>query len=101
MPYYLTGIGQPKTAGGVVPVEEQVIVPTACPECAYLDQGSCRWCPDHAADIPGCEDCEKHKKPPQPWYARSEVLIPMVTAVTTAVVSSIAIAYALRAIRPA
>lgn len=81
----------------VEPSERAVdFVPQICPDCAYLDQGTCHWCPDNAVDIPGCEGCVGHQRPETPWYARSDIVVPAMISVGTTVAATIVTALLMR-----
>lgn len=92
---YLYGYLSQDPAPPPPPLPQEQIVPTACPECSYLEGGTCHWC-ENNDPRPGCEGCVDHKRPPPPWYKRSELVVPMAVAVTTAVVSAVAIHYVSR-----
>ncbi len=72
--------------------------PAICPECSYLEGGTCHWCPD-GSDIPGCQDCVERKRPAPPWYKRSEVMAPMAIAIATTVTAAVITQVALHRLR--
>lgn len=78
------------------PLEEPA--PLVCPECSYLKEGSCIWCPDDA-DMPGCAGCVKHQRAQASWLERSGVLTTMGVAVVTTVVATIVTTLAMRKLR--
>ena len=82
------GVGEEPTSE--VSEAPSMAPPSFCPECSYPEGGSCKWCPDNALDIPGCEGCVGHKRPAPPWYRRSDIIVPMAIAVVTTVVATVA-----------
>lgn len=80
------------------PVIVEEGAPSICPDCSYLKEGSCVWCPDDG-QMPGCEGCVNHKRARESWYRRSEVLIPMALAVATTVVATIITNLTMRRLR--
>ena len=95
----LWGLGEEPVGPTAEEIAEAPMAPTVCPDCAFLDAGTCKWCPDNSLDIPGCEGCVSHKRAPPPWYKRSDVLVPMAIAVATTVAAGIITNLAIRRIQ--
>jgi hypothetical protein len=66
-----------------------VTAPFACPPCAYYSGDHCVWCPDDAAEIPGCEGCKDRERERGSWYASPEFLIPVASAVVATLASAL------------
>lgn len=75
--------------------------PQVCPPCSYFEDGRCHWCPgtddpDYPLDYPECDGCKGREKPKPPWYRRSEVMVPLVTAIAVSTVATVASTIILR-----
>ena len=76
-------------------VTEMQVVATACPECSYLEGGTCHWC-ENGDDHPGCDGCVDRKHPSPPWYKRSEYIVPILVSVVTGVATAWTVAWVMK-----
>lgn len=70
-----------------------------CPPCSYHDGARCVWCPpdaEAAAEIPECDKCDGRTPPVSPWYTKSEIVVPVVTAVVVTVLGTVVSAIVLK-----
>jgi hypothetical protein len=63
---------------------------TTCPHCSVLVNGSCEVCQEGSTH-PSCVDCVGGRHSP-PFY-RSQMFIAVITAITVATVSGVALAF--------
>src|SRR5690606_15471823 len=64
-----------------------------CPTCSYPFEGRCTWCPEDPAaarDIPECHRCHGREKELEPFYKRSEVLMPALISAAVTIVGTVA-----------
>ena len=76
-------------------------VVSVCPECAFFAEGRCTWCPgeddpDYPSDRPECFSCLGTKRAKEPWYQRSEIMVPLFTTIAVTVVATVASTIVLR-----
>lgn len=72
-----------------------------CPECAFLREGSCEWCPDQTSpdfpsDRPECLSCIGTFKQRPPWFRRTEIMVPLITTIAVTTLATLASAVLLR-----
>lgn len=62
-----------------------------CPECSYMTETGCVWCPPAGADnIPECFECDQHhQKKADPWYKNPDFVVPIAATVIATVVSAL------------
>jgi hypothetical protein len=66
-----------------------------CPQCSYLKNGSCILC-EPGSKHPSCTDCVDGKPPGEPWWKRSEIIVPIavaaISSATAALLTAIVLA---------
>lgn len=75
------------------------VVPSVCPPCSKLVDGSCEVCDDADEDDrkhPSCQNCKVgvYTPPPTPWYQN-----PVITSVGSAVAAAVLTAVVLRSFK--
>jgi hypothetical protein len=88
---YCPRIPEPARRMGVALMPSLGAIPIVqlCPECSYMTETGCVWCPETGAEnIPECFDCIGHQKKADPWYKNPDFMVPIVATVVATVVSA-------------
>jgi hypothetical protein len=67
---------------------------TVCPPCSYYAEGHCNWCPgpedpEFPLDYPECEHCKGKEPAKRPWYAREEIMLPLLTTILVTTIATV------------
>jgi len=64
-----------------------------CPRCSYPKDGQCTWCPEDPAasqEIPECHQCHGRTPDRDPWFRRSDIVVPALISAAVTVVATVA-----------
>lgn len=70
-----------------------------CPQCSYPHEGRCTWCPEDpnaSREIPECHRCIGRHAETEPWFKRSDIVVPALISAAITVISTVTATMLLR-----